>query len=106
MIISSLEGTITLSGGAWSINTHNMWGIVKQIVLESTDTSNSFLFKITDKNALTIFPRDDESEKVIENKMNLTNLNIPLNGKYTLEISDATVVNDTIKYLVMFQEKA
>ncbi len=106
MILAPIEGTAQLVGGAWSINTDRLIDcFIVQIILESADTGNSFLFTITNKNGLTIFPRDEERNAVIENKMNKTNLNIPVSGKYTLAISGATVLTDTIKYLIQLREK-
>ena len=106
MILAPIEGTAQLVGGAWSINTDRLIDcFIVQIILEATDTSNQFTFSITNKNSLTVYPRDEERNSTVESKMNRTNLNIPVSGKYTLAIAGATVVADTVKYLIQLREK-
>jgi hypothetical protein len=104
MLFHKIKGVATVSSGSWSGNTPKFsMGVLRQIVLKATTSTNIFDFSLVDENGNTVFPTDKDSATAIEGSLNLNKVDIPLVGIYTMKISNATIDED-ISYLLVVQE--
>ena len=105
MLFHPISGTATLVGGSWSTNLIKFsMGYVRQIILQPTTVTNIYDFSITDDEGFTVFPYEGGLSTAIEGNFCMHKVDIPLRGVYTINISNATVQTDTIKYKILVQE--
>ena len=80
-----LVKSVTVSAGTWSGNTQNIGGgILLHIVVQATTVTTTFDFSITDSNSIVIKKWTGITDELNEE------VYIPVEGKYTLTISNAS----------------
>jgi len=85
-----LVKTVTVSAGTWSGNTQNIiGGILLHVVVQADTATTTFDFSITDDHSIIIKKWVGNTDELNEE------VSIPVAGKYTLSISNASVLDET-----------
>lgn len=104
MLFHKIKGTAVVSSGSWSANTLKFSvGYLRTILITPATSTTIFDFRMVDENSNVIFPNDMTSGSNCEGGLNVTKVDIPLGGVYTMQILNSTA-DEQFNYLLMVQE--
>jgi len=86
---------VTTNGGNWTYTTTNISGILMHLIVRASTSTTTFDFKITDDFNVVLYERQDVDGEINEQ------MQIPLKGKYKLDITDATADEGFNVYLAI-----
>ena len=94
MLINTQKISGTIAAGAFSGNTAGIRGIVKQIIIEPVSEANVYNYSVV--NDLNSIVQERTSETGCESELT----DIPVNGVYTVNITEATIDEAIIIYII------
>lgn len=100
MLFQKVEKTIVCSGGTIAVNTEAMRGLIKLIYVKAATVTTTFDFSITE-------PRGSRVVRAYTTETGIIRDNgvLPVEGKYTLTIANASVLDEAFDVFLVVEEK-